>query len=216
MKLIGLRRALILASLLCVNLIIAAIYFLQIDPMRADAEQKLAGLQSAIADENQKISTIKSDLQTFKNTLPQYQELEKKGFLSYPDRFKMSRNLDEVRKAAELQGFSFTIADQRKVNNADADAAQMQVLANRITVSEVVSLVDSNFYDFVDRMDDLFPIHTRVQSFEISRKDPLNQAALDHIVHNEPVDLISAKASFDWVTIVSKQAQSAPATPGGL
>ena len=43
-----------------------------------------------------------------------------------------------------------------------------------------------------------------------------SEAALDHIVHNDPVELISAKASFDWLTVVPKQAQSAPATPGGL
>jgi hypothetical protein len=215
MKLIGVKRTLILAILLAINLAIAAVFFLQIEPMRVDSQSKLESVNGEIDTQNQKLATIQADIETAKRTLPDYQALEKKGFMLNQDRFRMSRDLDDVRKNAELAGFSFTINDVRKVDNPDALAAQMQLIDSRIKVENVVSLLDINFYDFVDLMQEQFPVHLRVQSFEITRKDPLNSTALMHIAKREPVNLISATAQFDWLTMVPKQEQ-AKQSQGGL
>lgn len=216
MKLIGVKRTLILAILLAINLAIAAVFFLQISPMRDDANAKLNAINGEIAEQSQKISNIKSDLDTFNKTLPDYQKLQTKGFTLNQDRFRMSRDLDDVRKKASLAGFSFTINDVKKVENPDALAAQMQLIDSRIKIENVVSLLDLNIYDFVDLMATDFPAHLRVQSFEITRKSPLDAAALAHIAKKEPVNLISATAQFDWLTIVPKQEQNGASPTGGL
>ncbi len=216
MKLIGVKRALILAILFAINLAIAAVFFLQLSPMRDDAQQKLDGINDEIGQTSQKIASIKADLDTFNKTLPQFQALEKKGFTLNQDRFRMSRDLDDVRKRAQLAGFSFTISDIKKVDNPDASAAQMQLIDSRIKIENVVSLLDVNFYDFVDLMQSDFPAHLRVQSFEISRRDALNEAALAHIARKEPVNLISATAQFDWLTVIPKQEQNGQTPAGGL
>lgn len=217
MKLIGVKRTLILAILLAINLAIAAVFFLQVDPMREDSVRKLATVNGQISEQSQKISNIKADLETFKTTLPKYQALEKKGFTLNQDRFRMSRDLDDVRLRSSLAGFSFTINDIKKIDNADALAAQMQLIDSRIKIENVVSLLDLNFYDFIDLMQWQFPAHVRVQSFDISRKDPLNPIALAHIARSEPVNLISATAYFDWLTIVPKlETKTGQSTPGGL
>jgi hypothetical protein len=216
MKLIGAKRMLILAILLAVNLAIAAVFFLQISPMRDDAQHKLDAVNGEIAEQSDKIATIKADLETFKKTLPDYQALERKGFTLNQDRFRMSRDLDDVRKKAELAGFSFTINDIKKIDNPDALAAHMQLIDSRIKIENVVSLLDLNVYDFIDLMGSDFPTHLRVQSFQITRKDPLNSVALGHIAKKEPVNLISATATFDWLTIVPKQEQGGPTPAGGL
>jgi hypothetical protein len=216
-KLIGVKRALILAILFAINLAIAAVFFLQLSPMRDDAQQKLDGINDEIGATSQKIASIKSDLDTFNKTLPQYKELEQKGFTRNQDRFGMSRDLDDVRKKAALAGFSFTISDIKKVDNPDATTAQMQLIDSRIKIENVVSLLDVNFYDFVDLMQTDFPEHLRVQSFEITRKNPLNSDALAKIAQKEPVNLLSATAQFDWLTVIPKQEQNGQSpTPGGL
>ncbi|TAL35553.1 MAG: hypothetical protein EPN97_07210 [Alphaproteobacteria bacterium] len=217
MKLIGVKRTLILAILLAINLAVAAVFFLQVDPMREDSLRKLSTMNSQIAEQSQKIANIKADLETFKATLPKYELLEKKGFTLNQDRFRMSRDLDDVRMKSSLAGFSFTINDIRKIDNADALAAQMQLIDSRIKIENVVSLLDLNFYDFIDIMQWQFPAHVRVQSFDVMRKDPLNSVALGHIAKGEPVNLISATAFFDWLTIVPKlETKSGQSTPGGL
>lgn len=216
MKLIGVRRALILAILFAVNLAIAAAFFLQLSPMRDDAQRKLDGVNTQIGDTSQKIASIKSDLETFNKTLPQYQALQAKGFTLNQDRFRMSRDLDDVRKKAQLAGFSFSIADIKKIESADAKGANLQLIDSRIKIDNVVSLLDLNFYDFVDLMGSDFPLHVRLQSFDLLRKDPLNAAALAHIARKDPVNLISATAEFDWLTVVPQQEQAGAAPTGGL
>jgi hypothetical protein len=215
MKLIGVKRALILAILLAVNLAIAAVYFLQIEPMKADAQSKLNNVNSQITSQSQKIANIKADLQTFHDTLPKFQALADKGFMLQQDRFRMTRDLDAVRAKANLASFSFTINDIKRIPDNDAEGAQMQLIDSRINIDNVVSLLDINVYDFVGRMITDFPTHVRVQSFEISRKTPLDAVSLGHIRNGDAVNLISAKATFDWLTMVPKQDQ-APNTPGGL
>lgn len=216
MKLIGVKRTLMLAILLAVNLAIAAVFFLQINPMRDDANAKLNEVNGEIASQSQKIASIKSDMDTFNKTLPDFKALEAKGFTLNQDRFRMSRDLDDVRKKASLAGFSFTINDVRKIDNPDALAAHMQLIDSRIRIENVVSLLDLNIYDFVDKMTTDFPAHLRVQSFEITRKDPLNDVALGHIAKKEPVNLISATAEFDWLTMIPKQEQTGQTQAGGL
>jgi hypothetical protein len=217
MKLIGLKRAIILAVLLLINVLIAGVYFLQVMPMAEESARKLNEVNGQIASTSQKISSIKADLETFKVTLPQYRELEAKGFTLPQDRFRMSRDLDAVRLKAELAGFKFTINDIRRVESPDVDPTPMQLIYRRIKVDNVESLLDINIYNFIDAMQRDFPAHTRFQSLQIRRKDPLNGAALAKIQRREKVDLITAEAQFDWLTIVPKatdEAGSGP--PGGL
>ena len=215
MKLIGVKRALILAILLAINLAIAAVYFLQIGPMKEEAQMRLAGVNGEISTQSQKISNIRADLAKFRETLPLYQELERRGFALNQDRFRMSRDLDDVRNRAKLAGFSFVINDIKKIANTEADAAQMQLIDSRIKIDNVVSLIDPPLYEFIDLMQSQFPAHVRVQSFEITRKDPLDAVALGKITRRESVNLISAKVTFDWLTVVAKEEQgNGPA--GGL
>jgi hypothetical protein len=217
MKLIGLKRAIILAVLLAINVAIAAVYFLQVMPMAEESQRKLDEVSGQIASTGQKISSIKADLETFKVTLPQYKELERKGFMLPQDRFRMSRDLDTVRLKAELAGFKFTITDIKRVENPDIDPTSMQLVYRRIRVDNVESLLDINFFNFIDAMQTDFPAHTRFQSFQIRRKDPLNGAALVKIQKREKVDLITAEAQFDWLTVIPKATEEgAQGGPGGL
>lgn len=215
MKLIGVKRTIILAILLAVNLAVAAVFFLQVDPMREDSVRKLSTVNGQIAEKSQKIANIKAELETYKTTLPKYEVLEKKGFTLNQDRFRMSRDLDSVRIRSALAGFSFTINDIKKIDNPDALAAQMQLIDSRIKIENVVSLLDLNFYDFIDLMQYQFPAHVRVQSFDVVRKDPLNSTALAHIAKGEPVNLISATAYFDWLTVVPKLETKTGQSPAG-
>jgi hypothetical protein len=215
MKLIGLKRAIILAVLLLINVLIAAIYFLQVMPMAEESERKLNEVNGQIASTSQKIASIKADLEIFKTTLPQFKELEAKGFTLPQDRFRMSRDLDTVRLKAELAGFKFTINDIRRVENPDIDQTTMQLIYRRIKVDNVESLLDTNFFTFVDVMQRDFPAHTRFQSLQVRRKDPLNGTALAKIQRKERVDLITAEAQFDWLTVVPKVTEEQGSGPGG-
>lgn len=213
MKLIGIKRLILLAILIGINATVAAAYFLWVSPMREEAQNKLAAAKSEISRLQGKIENTKTELKEYKDNLPQYQSLEKRGFMSGQDRFQISRDLDTVRQSANLGGFSFRIDDLKLVENTDAQNANMKVLNSRINVDNVGALLDINMFDFIDRMSLNFPAHTRLHSFKIDRRDPLNALTLNKIAAKGQVSLISATAVFDWFTYVPAALPADPNAP---
>ena len=214
MKLIGVKRVILLAILIALNAAIAASYFLWIEPMREEAQVKLTATKDNISSLQGKIQNTNIELAEYAQNLPRYNELKSSGFMSNQDRFQISRDLDVVRNRAQLSGFSFQIDDLKTIENAEAAAANMTVLNSRINVDNVVSLLDINFYDFVDLMVAEFPSHVRLQNFNISRGDPLNSTTLQRIVAKQPAKLVTGRAVFDWITYVPVASADPTKTPG--
>jgi hypothetical protein len=206
MKLIGVRRALILVFLLVLNLAVAFVYLGMIEPMRQGAESSRNGVVSQISDLQSRIQNIKQELDLFHQNLPKYQALETRGFFLGQDRFKMGRDLGDVRTLAGLSGFSYNINDIKTIDNNDTASIQMNLIASRIQVSNVVTLLDNNVYTFLDMMNEAFPAHVRLNSFTVKKSNPLSEAALTAITKNQQVSLMTAEATFDWLTIVPIEA----------
>jgi hypothetical protein len=212
MKLIGIKRIIILAILIALNSAIAAAYFLWIEPMRGEAQVKLNATKSEISKLQGKIQNTKVELREYETNLPKYKELEARGFMSSQDRFQITRDLEAVRARAALAGFGFQIADLQTVNNDAAREANMKVLNSRISVDNIGTLLDIDFYEFIDLMLREFPSHVRLQSFAISRKQALNAPTLNKIATEKGnVPLVSSKAVFDWLTYVPMLPSEIPA-----
>lgn len=201
-KLIGIKRILVLAGLLGINVAIALAYFLFIQPMRTDAQDKLNGINDEISTLQTKIQSTQQDLRDYQANLPKFKELQGKGFMSVQDRFQLSRDLDRVRNDAAISKFVFDVHDISRIPNADAKTAKMQLLDSRIDISKIESPLDINFYDFMDKMQREFPEHLRLDNFEIKRGAAVDPATLQKIANREPVDLVISTASFDWYTMV--------------
>lgn len=213
MKLIGIKRLILLAILAGVNAAIAAAYFLWIGPMLTDAQNSLSAVSGEISQLQGKIQNTKSELADYKENLPKYEALKARGFMSGQDRFQISRDLDAVRQSAELGGFSFNISDLRTISSDDATAAQLKVLNSRITLDQVGSMLDKNFYDFAERMGTNFPAHVRLQRMEIKRSLPLNTPTMRRIQQLENVPLLTASTIFDWMTVVPAEQPADPNNP---
>lgn len=213
MKLIGIKRLILLAILAGINAAIAAAYFLWIGPMLSDAQNSLSAVTSEISQLQGKIQNTKAELADYKENLPKYEALKTRGFMSGQDRFQISRDLDAVRQSAELGGFSFNISDLRTLPNDEATAAQLKVLNSRITLDQVGSMMDKNFYDFAERMGTSFPAHVRLQKLEIKRSLPLNNATMRRIAQLENVPLLTASTIFDWMTVVPLAPPADPNNP---
>lgn len=213
MKLIGIKRLILLAILAGINAAIAAAYFLWIGPMLGDAQNSLNAISGEISQLQGKIQNTKSEMADYKENLPRYEQLKARGFMSGQDRFQISRDLDAVRKASELGGFSFNISDLRTVASDDATAAQLKVLNSRIKLDQVGSMIDKNFYDFAERMGTTFPAHVRLQKMEVKRSLPLNTPTMRRIQQLENVPLLTASTEFDWVTVVPAAPPADPNNP---
>lgn len=215
MKLIGIKRALILAILLAINLAIAGLYFLVIEPMRSRASIQLAGIEGEIAGLQSKIQGVKRELADFKVNLPKYEELNAVGFFNGQDRFELMRNLDRVKDQAGLAGFPFDVTEIKEVSNSDAAASKSRLVYSRISIKELPVLVDSDFYSFVDTMQQTFPAHVRLNSFEIARVNHMDAQLIKDIRAKKKHTAMNVKVSFDWLTIVPAATDKPAATGWG-
>lgn len=215
MKLIGIKRALILAILLAANLAIAGLYFLAIEPMRNNAAVQLTSIEGEIGGLQSKIQNVKRELDDFKQNLPKYEELKRVGFFNAQDRFDLMRHLDKVKTEAELVGFPFDVTEVRELSNSDAAASQSRLIYSRIEIKDLPTMVDVDFFRFVDVMMASFPSHVRMNSFSIARVPNLDAAFLTQIRKREKLSAITAEASFDWLTIVPAPKDNQPANGWG-
>lgn len=209
MKLIGIKRALILAILLAINLAIAGIYFFMIEPMRSRSMVSLQQVEGQIGGLQSKISNVKKELEDFKRDKPRYEELNAVGFFNTQDRFQMGRDLDKVQTASGLPGFAYSISEIKEIPNKDAASSKSRLISSRIEVTNALALVDEDFFRFIDVMTKQFPAHVRLEAFSVMRNKELSADTLGRLRKGDLATVIDAKASFDWLTIV-------PADPAEL
>jgi hypothetical protein len=214
-NLIGAKRALFLGILIAVNLAIAAIFFLWLEPMRGNAVQQVGSLKGQISSLQRKIQDVKKEVADYHQNLPKYEEMQKSGFFNGQDRFQLARDLDRIKDVSGVGGFAYSVTEISDVPNKDIDAAKMRLLISTIDISRVQSMTDVDFYKLIDTMSQSFPAHIRLQAFAITRGTNLDAAALEKIRLHQNVSLLNTAASFDWVTISPDiGAANEAATPG--
>lgn len=213
MQLLGFKRAVLLGVLFGVNLLIIASLFLFIMPMKEEADMRLTSAKSEISRLQSGIQNIKAELQSLKETMPQYDALSAKGFFLNQDRFYVSRTLEEMKGRSQLFGFSFVIDNIRDVPSTDATAANRRLVASRIQIDKVSSLFDTGFFDFMNIIETSFPAHVRIQSFQLKKPMKINEDILKRVSAG-PTTLIDASITMDWLSMVEIPPLPVPSAGG--
>ena len=213
-RLIGLKRVIVLAVLLAINLSAAGAYFLGFAPMLEETRTQLNRVDGQISELRGKIAALKQESAFLEGNLSKYQELKEGGLFMDQNRFTINRLLQDMRGKAEIPNFSFTIENSAKVPNADAESMGYNLVSSRINVEKIVSPLDSNIYVFLQNIGSAFPQHTRLEKFYIKRVADVNERTLSDIVEGRPAGFVSANIYFDWMTLAPKSAGQ-PAGSGG-
>lgn len=212
-ELLGFKRTVLLGVLALVNLVICAALFLMVMPMREEAETSLNTTRNEISRLQGDIQNIKTELQSLKDTMPQYDALAARGFFLNQDRFYVSRTLEEMKNLSQLSGFAFSIDDLREIKSTEADSAKKKLVASRIKIDKVMSLLDTGFFDFMNIIETAFPVHARIQSFEVRRAGVVDDAAIKRIAETPGMTLITASLTMDWLTMVDPPPPPVPGVP---
>lgn len=215
-KTVGLKRLFVLAVLLALNIVLASIYFMVVDPMLQDARQRQSTLGSEISDLNSKIATAKQEIAFLKENLDSYRVLEERGFFTEQDRFMIGRLIDETGRKAGLSQFNYSIDELKKIDNEDAKKIDHQLVSSRITVKSINASLDNGVYALMQDIGSAFPEHTRINKFEIKRARLLDDQALKDIASgNASAGLITAEVVFEWMSLVSNAPPVNPNAPAG-
>jgi hypothetical protein len=206
-KLIGIRRALLLAILLTVNLFVGAVYAFLVEPLREETDTKLSAATSEISRISGDTRNIKTELAVWPANYAAYQALRKNGFFQDQDRFQASHAMDALREKSNLLSYAYKFDTVKPVKNALADAAGADLLNSRITIDSIASVLDTDVYVFMHTFLKSFPPHVRVEKFDISRSKDVNEETLKELAKG-PASLITAKIEMDWFTLAPKPADA--------
>jgi len=205
-KLIGLKRIFAIVALLALNLLVVSGYLFKLDPMLQETQMQLNAVNGQISELSGKIANIKQEMAYLKENMPKYQELQDKGIFQNQDRFMIERVLENMRRAAALQGFSFMIEDAKDVPNADAAGVGYRLVNSRINVKISASPLDTGIYTLLQDIASSFSGHTHIKSFELKRIAEVKEQALNDLLNGKPVGFINADIVFDWMTMAPKAA----------
>ncbi len=219
-KTIGIKRAISLAALLAVNLVIVGAFFFWIAPLQENTELQRVVTINDIAGLQGRIQDVKKDMAYVREILPRYDEIKSRGFFQEQDRFAIGRYLNDIREGAGLAGFSFTIDSLQEIESPEAAKAGLRLVDSRIKITEIQSLTDAQVYKFIGAMQQKFPEHLRLQSLTFRKNADVNNDILGRIARKDPVSLLSGEVVFDWLTLVPQPAASQDnadaARPGAL
>ena len=215
-KLIGLNRLIILAVLGGLNLLCLWLYFFWLQPGTLQLTQQQQQLSSSISEQRTKIDNIKSDIVLIRESLPEYQALMDKGFGSEQDRFYLSRELDSVREAVGIRGFSFSVSDIENIPFVIADAAGKKLIRSAVTVEKISTTFDVGVFDLMRGIEQRFPPHVRIAKYEIKKTGNITPDNIDRLRRGEDT-LVNSTFVFEWMTMIDPpkpdEAQ-VPGTPG--
>jgi hypothetical protein len=203
-KLIGRKRAFVLAVLLAVNLAFAAVYFFVVMPASLRANERLVAVSGQITSLQQNIQSVKQELSDYQHNLPEYAKLRDNGFFLPQDRFRLVRDLERIKlESGSSSDFSFVVSEVRTIPNAKATEAGMELIVSQIKLDKVTALLDNDFYNLVTKVLQDFPAHLRLGKFTVKRVvGSVGEEVLRKLIDGESISLISAEVDFDWVTIV--------------
>lgn len=218
-KLIGFKRIVFLACLLAINLSALGIYFFSIGPMLDDVTAQKDQVDGQIKELHAKIASAKQDMAYLKDHLAEYNSLKDSGLFLNQDRFMISHIMEGLRAKEGLSSFAFSVADIKDIPNTDADAVNYKLIDSRITVSNIVSPLDTSAYILAQDIVHAFPGFARIQDLKVTRVADVDERSLKDLSNGQPVNFVSSTLDVDWITMVPKTTDAAPGaapTPTGF
>lgn len=217
-KLIGLRRALILGFTIILNLFLASVFFLWLQPTQDRAEKRLRSLEGQISQLRTDIVNIKEEIKVTRENTPYFNFLKDRGFFATQDRFLAERIIQDLRAESGVNSVRFSIEPLIEVFDERAQAANYRFVASTIKVENVEAYTDIELYKFMYMMNNSLPGHTRIKSFTLSKKDDVTTANIERLSDkNNELAFAAGSAEFQWLTMTElpKDNLNDPLSNGG-
>lgn len=215
-QILGARRAAIIGVMLVLNLIIGGSYMWVVEPMKTDTNNRLTSVQAEIGKYQSDIQNIKVEMQTLKDTLPDYQALSQKGFFRGHDRFEVERLIKDLGPRAGVYPYDYEVDQLKVIETPEATAVGKRIFLSRIKISRVSSPTDVGFYNLLQSVPSAFPEHVRIASFELKTSSSVSDAISKKIVLKEDLRPYEGSLTIDWMTLVDMPEAPADAVPGGM
>ncbi len=200
-KHIGVKRIVVLAILVSVNLVLGASAYLYFVPENKKVTNELSGLKSQIATKRNETYQLEDNYKLIQEQQVDYENLVEAGFFNRQDRLAFRRRMADIRAYTKVLRASFDISPAQIEDNAAAKKAKHSILKSPVSVN-IEAMDDIELYHFIFWLENGFPGHTQITSLSIKRDKDVDEKVLREIGTGNTIVLVSGKVKFDWRTMV--------------
>ena len=203
LKVLGTKRLIFICLVMGLLGVLGYSYYYYLLPARESSDAELSASKSSVTQKYQDVTRLKEEYVLLQSQLRAYKELEAKGFFNDQDRSAAVDKLDRLSKYSGLLKANLKFGAGQLVKDNAADVAGKVVLKSPVDI-EAKSIDDVDVYSFLKFIEEKFPGRIDVSSFTLTRMEIFDTAILRQIGSGEPMPLVDAKISFDWLTMADK------------
>lgn len=214
---LGLKRILVVLCLVALNCALAGGLYLYLVPEVQKAEKEIRTVRSKETAVRGDIDNIQLEFEQLAKQQNEYEALRSDGFFTNQSR----RHAQEVFLAAKqysgVMDARVNVKPGAVVANEHAQKADQVMLESPVQI-DFTSVDDTDIYEYIYYLDQVFPGYLSVNSVNISRKSSLNETILRAIATGVKPPLVEGTISLTWRTMVSKAdyASSLDQQAGGM
>ncbi len=208
-QVLGLKRIILIATLILINGALAAGYYLHVQPMNEMMEKQLRSVKGEISSKESELTRLQEEFEKIEEMRDRFQALETSGFFGEQDRVVARKKIEEIQEISRVLSASYVINAAKFEKNADLKKARHVMLSSPVSVS-IEALDDIDVYRFIYLLQATFPGHVRVDRVELSRATRVNDSVIRQIGAGRPIPLVKAGVDFTWRTAFPEDRIAAP------
>ncbi len=200
-EVIGLKRLVILISLVLLNLALAALTYLYIVPESFDAEKKLTRVERGVRTARSELSRMQVEFEILEKQQDRFDSLKEAGYFSTQARSDAKKLLSDIRRRSGVVSAVASVDRGVTSDSFGVSKVKYKILTSMITVN-LQAFDDADIYKYVDLLQRHFPGDVTVDSLSLSKAREVNAVVLRAIASGASPALVNASLTASWSTLI--------------
>lgn len=203
-QVIGYKRLLMLAILFGANVFLAGMVYYVVMPQKSKTDVELNTAKAAVQARRAEVSRMKADYEQVQEQKDRFEKLRQSGFFGKQDRAEAKNLIASIQSTSRVLGATYQIGAAALTEEGAVAESGHVLMSSPVSVS-ISALDDLDYYSFMYWMENSFPGHVGIKSFNLERKIDIDDDVLRQIGNGVPTVLISGSIDFSWSTMIPKE-----------
>lgn len=202
---IGIKRIIILAVLLGVNVALGCMIYLYAMPESTKTEREIRGLRGRVSTIQADIDRMQLEFEQLDRQQESFDALKASGFFNLQDRSNARDIMKAIQEEAKVISAKASIKSGFVEQNAEAEKANHLILISPVEIT-INAFDDTDVYRYLEIARLKFPGALTLERLEMRRTQEVNGPILRAIAGGANPELVEAKLYMYWRTMVPKNA----------
>lgn len=200
-EVIGLKRLIILVSLVLINLALAALTYLYLIPESDDSDNRLTRIERDVRSARGDLNRMQVEFEILERQQDRFDALKDAGYFSNQVRSEARELLSQIRGESDVVSARVSVEPGVTSDSFGVSKVKYKILTSMIKV-QIEAFDDSDVYRYVDLLQRRFPGDVTVDALSVKRSRDVNSVVLRAIASGRGASLVSASLSASWSTLI--------------